>query len=329
MHKLLAGMVALVLLLVIAIPGFIALLMRTPGERSDKMAGNADGVTINVYLHKEDTVRTMSLEEYVKGVLGAEMPAEFQMEALKAQAVAARTYAVKNMRSYGGNGVEGHSDADVSTDFTKSQAWLDEQSLRERWGKKYEQYWRKISQAVAATRGQIAAYKERPISAVFHSTSAGRTASAKEVWGNDFPYLQSVVCTWDQDSPRYKEEKTIAFAALEKALGQDAVPAAAMQGQSTEFAQVLSLTESGRVKEAKIGGKTFSGQELRSLLGLRSDQFTVRGGKQGLTFETLGYGHGVGLCQYGANGMAKQGKAYADILKYYYTGIDLKNIDTL
>lgn len=290
------------------------------------MASKAENLLIHVYLHEEDKVETMPLEEYVKGVLGAEMPAGFEAAALEAQAVAARTYAVKNMRVFGGSGVSDHPDADVSTDFTKNQAWLDTKILKERWGKKYAEYWQKISKAVDLTHGQILTYEDKPISALFHSTSAGRTASAKEVWGYDFPYLQSVECKWDEASPRYRDTKEISLAELEAALGADAGVMAAMQSGDGGIAKVISLTESGRVKEARIGSKNFTGQELRQLLGLRSENFTTSQKGDKLIFKTLGYGHGVGLCQYGANGMAKSGDDYQAILKHYYTGVALKNI---
>lgn len=326
MNKLLVGSIGLVAFMVIIIPGIVVLLWLNPLGGLDKMAPKEKDVTISVYRQDLKKIEKMPLEEYLKGVLGAEMPAAFEMEALKAQAVAARTYAVKSMHAYGGAGSQDHPEADVSTDFNKSQAWLDQKTLKERWGKKYDQYSQKISKAVESTRGEIAVYDDKPISAVFHSTSGDHTASAKEVWGNDLPYLQSVECHWDKASPRYKEEKTVTLSELSNALGEDAIAASVMYSGSS-FMQIISLTESGRVKEIKIGDKTFSGQDIRNKLGLRSENFTVEQSNNGVTFATIGYGHGVGLCQYGANGMAKEGKSYKDILKYYYTGIDLKNIN--
>lgn len=317
----------LVALLVIGIPSVMMLIMGV--QKSDtegQGSGKLESMMIHVYLHEKDTVETMSLEEYVKGVLGAEMPAEFEEAALEAQAVAARTYAVKNMRKFGGGGVSDHPDADVSTDYTKNQAWLSQSALKERWGRKYEAYWKKISKAVEATQGQILVYEDKPIHALFHSTSAGRTASAKEVWGYDYPYLQSVECKWDEKSPRYSDTKSIALSEIETILGADAGVVAAVQSGDQSITKVLSLTESGRVKEIRIGSKTFKGQEVRNLLGLRSENFTVALQGDKLVFKTLGYGHGVGLCQYGANGMAKLGKSYKDILLHFYTGVSFKNI---
>lgn len=325
MKKILAAAAGIVVIMVIVVPGVVALLMGRSQSGVAVLKPKLESVMIQVYLHEEDKVVAMPLEEYVKGVVAAEMPAEFEPEALKAQAVAARTYAVKQMKSYGGSGLAERGDADVSTDFHKSQAWANRDTLKARWGAKYEPYWQKIERAVDATHGQIAVYEDQPISAVFHSTSGAKTAAAKEVWGTDTPYLQSVDCPWDKDSPRYQEKKEFALTDLGKLLGDDAQIVAAAQTGS-EVAQVLGYTDSGRVKEAKVGAKVFSGQDLRAKLNLRSDQFTLAVEKDKLVVATIGYGHGVGLCQYGANGMAKTGSSYEGILKHYYTGIGLKNI---
>lgn len=322
MHKLLAAAVALVAFFVIVVPGVIALLMGQSEKGGVK--NEVKDAAIHVYLHELDKIESMSLEAYVKGVLAAEMPAEFEPEALKAQAIAARTFAIKHMRSFGGKGVKG-KDADISDDSAKDQAYLGEQALKARWGAKYDAYRLKITNAVESTAGQIIVYDGQPISAVFHSTSGGKTAAAKEVWGNDLPYLQSVTCDWDQASPRYKDTKEISVSELERALGEDAGIVAAAQSGGGGLAQVLSLTDSGRVKEVRIGDKTFSGREVRTALGLRSENFTAETRGDRLIFRTIGYGHGVGMCQYGANGMAKAGKNCEEILTHYYKGVHLKH----
>ncbi len=327
-RKPLGIVMGLVALLVIALPSVLIFVMGISKSTVSEQRNVAklESMTINVYLQEKDKVEAMPLEDYIKGVVGAEMPAEFEPAALEAQAVAARTYAVKSMRSFGGGGVSDHPDADVSTDFTKNQAWLSQDVLKERWGKKYEAYNKRISEAVDATYGQILVYEDKPISSVFHSTSGGRTASAKEVWGYDYPYLQSVECKWDEKSPRYSDSKSIALPDIESILGPEAGVMAAVQSGDQSITKVLSLTESGRVNEIRIGSKTFKGQEVRNLLGLRSENFTVALQGDQLVFKTLGYGHGVGMSQYGANGMAKLGKSYKDILLYFYTGVKLKNI---
>jgi stage II sporulation protein D len=325
--KLLAWAVLLVLVLVIVVP-MLVVGIHTRNSKLDRSGTEVKGedVMIRVYFHEQKKIVTMSLEEYLKGVVAAEMPAEFELEALKAQAVAARTYAVKNMTIYGGSGLADQPGADVSTDYRQSQAWLDEEKLRERWGSNYERFWSKISQAVEETRGQVATYNGEFIQAVFHSTSGERTASAKEVWGFDYPYLISVPCKWDQKSPRYRDKKEFSLAEVEQLLGPETQVVAAMQNGSGGAAQILNTTESGRVGQVRIGSKVLSGADVREKLDLRSNNFSVEMKEGKMVFNTIGYGHGVGMCQYGANGMAKEGMDYRQIITTYYTGVALKNI---
>ncbi len=322
--------VLLVILTVIAIPAIVVLGTNqrearpmAPGSAADY---RGEDVTIKVYMHEINQIVTMNLEDYIKGVVAAEMPAEFELEALKAQAVAARTYAVKHMAAFGGTGSAEHPGADVSTDHKDSQAWLNETKLKEKWGANYGKYWSKVSQAADQTKGLILTYNGEPINAVFHSTSGERTASALEVWGFDYPYLKSVACTWDQQSPRYQETKEITFAELEARLGTDAGIIAAAQNGSAAIAGIIDKTDSGRVNKIRIGVKTMGGNEVRQKLDLRSTNFTVEPAGDKLIFHTIGYGHGVGLCQYGANGQAKENRNFRQILTYYYTGVAIKNL---
>jgi stage II sporulation protein D len=326
--KILAFVVTLVIIMVIIIPAIvIGLNPSNRGDRSANQKVNQEDVTIHVYLADQDRIVTMSLEEYVKGVVAAEMPAEFEPEALKAQALAARTYVVKNMVGFGGSGLPDKPGADVSSDHRQSQAWQDEIKLKARWGPfNYERYWSKISKAVDETRGEIIVYQDEPINALFHSTSGERTASAKEVWGFDYPYLQSVACQWDQKSPRYSDTKEFALSEIEQRLGADAGVVAAVQNGDNSVLKVLNLTDSGRVDQVRIGSKTMTGAAMREKLELRSTNFTAELKGDKLVFKTVGYGHGVGLCQYGANGLAKEGKDYRKIITYYYTGVTIKNI---
>jgi stage II sporulation protein D len=326
--KVLAWAVVLVLVLVIVVPMLVVGGINIREPRLDKSSKEVKGedVVIRVYFHEQKKIITMSLEEYIKGVVAAEMPAEFELEALKAQAVAARTFAVKNMTIYGGSGLAEQPGADVSTDYRQSQAWLGEEALKERWGPNYERFWRKISQAVEETRGQVITYNGEFIQAVFHSTSGERTASAKEVWGFDYPYLISVPCKWDQKSPRYHDKKEFSVAEVEQLLGPETQVVAAMQNGSSGAAQVLNTTESGRVGQIRIGSKVMSGADVREKLDLRSNNFSVEMQEGKMVFNTIGYGHGVGMCQYGANGMAKEGMDYRQIITTYYTGVALKTI---
>ncbi len=329
MRETVIAVVALVITAVIIIPGLVVCGFKITGvsRPADERISQTEKPVIGVYIVKQNKVVKMDLEEYVKGVVAAEMPAEFELEALKAQAVAARTYAVKHMHRFGGPGVSGQPEADVSTDHGQDQAWQDENELKARWGLlNYPRYWRKIDRAVMETAGLIITYGGEPISAVFHSTCGERTAAAKEVWGFDYPYLQSVSCQWDKASPRYTDRREISFGELAQSLGDEAGVLAATQSGTGAVAQVIDITESGRVGRIRIGSQILTGLEARAKLGLRSANFTVEATPDGVVFHTVGYGHGVGLCQYGANGMAKAGRDFRQIITYYYTGVGLQNI---
>lgn len=326
MKKVLAFAIVLVIVVVIIIPMMVVggINKIDISERSDKMFKGED-VLIRVYMHEQDKIVEMNLEDYIVGVVAAEMPAEFELEALKSQAVAARTYAVKSMLVFGGSGVIGHPGADVSTDYRQSQAFLGGEKLKERWGTTYEAYWGKISRAVEETRGQVITYNGEFINAVFHSTSGERTASAKEVWGFDYPYLISVPCSWDQKSPRYNDKKEFSLAGIEQLLGAETQVVAAIQNGSGAT-QIIEKTDSGRIGQIRIGSKVLSGLTVREKLELRSTNFKIEIQGTKMIFNTIGYGHGVGLCQYGANGMAKAGHNYRQIITNYYTGVAIKNI---
>ena len=328
MKKILIFTVVLVMVVVIMIPALMVSSIIHKNQFSSDTSGlrfQGEDVSIRVYMHEQNKIVEMNLEDYIVGVVAAEMPAEFELEALKSQAVAARTYAVKSMYRFGGSGVSTQPNADVSTDYHESQAWLSQDQLRERWGTHYESYWAKINRAVRETRGQVVTYNGAFINAVFHSTSGERTASAKEVWGFDYPYLQSVPSKVDPKSPRYHERKEFSLSEIEKRLGPETQVVSAVQNGSGAI-QVIEATESGRIGQIRIGSKTLSGTAIREKLELRSADFTmeIKDGKMVIT--TTGYGHGVGLCQYGANSMAKEGSDYRQIITTYYTGVAINNI---
>ena len=326
MKKILVFAIALVIVIVIIIPTIIVGVNRidSVSDRSGKSSKGED-VFIKVFMHEQGTIVEMNLEDYIAGVVAAEMPANFELEALKSQAVAARTYAVKSMLAFGGSGVVSQPGADVSTDYRQSQAFLSKEKLQERWGASYERNWGKISKAVDETRGQVITYNGEFINAVFHSTSGERTASAKEVWGFDYPYLISVPVSWDQKSPRYNDRKEFSLPEIERLLGAETQVVAAVQNGSGAI-QVIENTDSGRVGQIRIGSKVLSGLEVREKLELRSTNFKIEIQGNKMIFNTIGYGHGVGLSQYGANGMAQAGHDYRQIITKYYNGVAIKNI---
>lgn len=284
------------------------------------VSGERDGASTLRVLDGE-TVLEMDLGEYLVGVVRAEMPASFQPEALKAQAVAARTYTLYKLRT-GGN----HGDtADICTDSTCCQAYLAEGQARTNWGEDADVNEKKVEAAVAETDGQVILYGGMPILAVFHSSSAGLTRAAGEVWLNDLPYLQAVPSPEPSDAiPNYYSR--VEFTAEEfRQRILAAFPEAELSGGVESWLGDAAVDSAGSVATLSVGGVKVKGSGLRSALGLRSACFTweVQDGK--LVFFVTGYGHGVGMSQYGANAMAEQGADYREILTHYYTGVTVED----
>lgn len=249
-------------------------------------------------------IENINLEEYVIGVVSAEMPAAFNIEALKAQSVLARTYALKKIKKN-----------EVIADSTSNQVYKDINQLKKVWGNDFNKYYIKIKEAVLATKGEVLLYNNDYIEAVYHSTSNGLTEDSTFVWGNYFPYLKSVDSHWDKTTNSFLKETLKDYSELE-----------AITGISFNNAkiEILSKTVSNRINKIKINDTIFSGIELRMLLGLRSTDFDVKLENEKVVFITRGYGHGVGMSQYGANGMAKEGYSYQEILLHYYPNTQLK-----
>ena len=264
-----------------------------------------------------DTVTEMSFSDYLQGVLRAEMPASFAQDALCAQAVAARTYTYYKMQN-GGN----HGDtADICTDHTCCQAFLGKEKAADNWGKNAERYEAKIENAVSATDGQVMLYGGAPILAVFHSSSAGETWNSGQVWAQDLPYLQSVSSPEGEGVPNYYSTVELTEAEFrEKFLA--ARPEADLSGPASGWIRD-PVMDGVHVESVTIGGVSVSGPSVRSIFGLRSASFTAEAGDGKITFYVTGYGHGVGLSQYGANAMAEAGSTWREILEHYYTGVTI------
>ena len=256
---------------------------------------------------------TMDMQEYLVGVVAAEMPASFQDEALKAQAVAARTYAM-----YCAKGQK-HGEAQVCTDYACCQAWQSEEALRQKWGGDYDTYSQKIRAAVEATAGQYLSYEGQPVFAAFHSSSAGATEDCGQVW-NPSPYLVSVSSPETaEDVPNYIS--TVECTPLDfRDTLLYAHPEADFTGEESGWIGEIRLDGSGRVASAVLGGVSMKGTELRQLFSLRSTAFQLEYTGESFRFTVTGYGHGVGMSQYGANVMARQGETYTGILAHYYPG---------
>ena len=265
-------------------------------------------------------VEEMTLAAYLPGVVRGEMPAAFEPQALAAQAVAERTYIYYHLR---GGPKDAHPDADICMDPSCCNAWVSEDKAREKWGDKYDAYEAKIDQAVSDTDGQVILYDGAPILAAFHSSSAGITANSADVWTSDLPYLHSVTSPESGDTvPNYYSVTTVAAEDF-RATFLAAHPDAVLEGDCAGWITGVTENDSGRVESAAVGGVTVRGTELRSLYGLRSASFTVSAGEDGITFHVTGYGHGVGMSQYGANELAKEGKTWQEIIAWYYTGVTI------
>lgn len=265
-------------------------------------------------------VTEMPMRDYLVGAVMAEMPAVYEPEALKAQAVAAYTYALRREKLEKEAPTAELMGAFISNDSTKYQAFFTPEQGKAFYGTAYDEYLEKIENAVDAVHNEALFYENEPIAAAFHSISCGKTEDSSEVWDAAFPYLISVESEWDKDAPTFYSEE--AFTADEL---KAAFPDAEFGEKST--ISVDSLTSGGYAKRVTVGEKTYSGQEVRAALGLRSAAFTVSyneaDGKY--TFSVKGSGHGVGMSQFGANCLAKEGKTYREILEHYYPGCELRN----
>ena len=284
-------------------------------------------LTIRVYNEDKDKVETMSLTEYLEGVVAAEMPASFPLEALKAQAVAARTYTVRHLEVYGGSPC-GKDGADICTDSTCCQAYKSPDQLKEQWGSDAKACFDKIAYAVEETGNLVAVYDGTAIEALYHSSAGGRTEDAQNVFSSAEPYLVGVDSPGEEYASKYQDVKTVSVKDFIKAVNQNWRKAKLTQKDLSKQVEVLSRYESGQVEEIRLGKITASGKEIRKLFALNSANFTVEIGET-VRFSTTGYGHGVGMSQYGARAMALDGSDYVEILEHYYTGIDLVDISEL
>jgi len=307
--------VAFLLIFVIVLPIIINVIIFYDNEEFNNIDNDFE---VKVYFHETKEIKTMFLEEYILGVVIAEMPASFELEALKAQAVAARTYTMNKIKNFSGNGL--HDAADVCTDFSHCQAYISTENSIRNWGKNASANLKKCKKAVLETSGEIMTYDNEPVKAVFHSTSSGRTENAKDVWGGNVPYLVSVESNGETLSPSYKSEVSIKIKEFKEKFKEHNV------NFNKQLIGNITYTQGGAVKTIEIGNKKFEGRQIRSFFNLRSSCFKIEINDETVLFKVTGNGHGVGMSQYGANYMASQGNSYKEILKKYYTGINITKI---
>lgn len=270
--------------------------------------------SVAVMRASSDKVENVPVETYVARVVASEMPGEFEPEALKAQALTARTFIVNHMVS------QDKSDKSDVTDTVSDQVYHSKQELRDLLDGDFEWKMEKIKKAVKATKGKILTYEGSPITASFFSTSNGYTENSEDYWENKVPYLRSVKSPWDKGSPKFLDQEVFTIAKVEEALGVQ-LP------DSGDIKMEITRTEGKRVDKLKIADEKFSGRTVRENLELQSSDFTIEQKNDHLIFTTQGFGHGIGMSQYGANGMAKQGKSYKEIVKHYYQGVEISSIN--
>ncbi len=302
--------VIILMLMLIGIPYLITIcFIKKDNEIKFYFSSNT---TVRIKRNATGKIDNVLLEDYIVGVLAGEMPVSFEIEALKAQAVAARTYVMKRLVN------NKNSDYDI-IDTTLNQVYLDNDELKKKWGNNYVNYINKLKTAVLETSGEYITYKDNIIDALFFSTSVGATENSEEVFVSALPYLRSVDSSWDAEvSPVFSENNTFNLKDFYNKLN--------LTYSNNLSIDVLQTTSTGRIKKIKINGTTFNGTTVAGKLGIRSDYFNISRDNDTVLVTTKGYGHGVGMSQYGAEAMAKKGYTYDKILKHYYKDVDIKKI---
>lgn len=295
--------------LIILIPYLIVTIFIEDKKVKFKFASN---MQVRVKHDATGEIETVPFEEYITGVLAGEMPTSFHIEALKAQALAARSYVMKKME-YSIN-----DEYDV-VDTIMNQVYLPDDYLREVWSETYDERINKIKTAVLETKGEYIEYDGEVAEAFFFSTSVGATENSGEIFMTQLPYLVSVDSMWDAEvSPLYSTDKTMSLEEFYNRIGLDY--------SDTVVIEKTKTTATGRIKKMKINGREFDGGDLMDYLSLRSTFFEITQNGNTVNINNKGYGHGVGMSQYGAEGMARHGYTYDQIIKHYYTGVEIKKI---
>lgn len=280
--------------------------------------------TITLLHKKTGETEQVNIDEYLCNVVSAEMPADYETEALKAQTIVARTYTIYKILN------KKHENADICDDSSCCQAWISKENRLARWEEnKRESNWQKICECVDSTKGKIITYDNKPINAFFHSNSGGITEVPVNVWGGTgYPYLQSVETSGEDTYTQYSSEVTFTQEELLNKL-KEKNDDKSIDISNNDDIKILEYTESTRVKTIKLGNHEISGVEARTLFGLRSTNFEIIKEDNKIKFSVKGYGHGVGMSQTGADSMAKQGSNADEIIKHFYTGVEIKDVNEI
>lgn len=319
----------MVIIVIVILPLIIVkgcgILFKEDDKKSEK------DITIKVLFHNTGQIKEIALEEYIKGVVAAEMPASYHIEALKAQAVAARTYAYNKFYTRKKHSTNSdHPDADVCTESSHCQAWISREDALRNWSKlSGYSYWNKISQAVEETKGEIITYKNELIIPVFHANSGGKTENSENVWGGSpVPYLRGVESPGEESSPNYFSQAEFTSEQITEKLKKEFPDFQLDKKNISRSIKIKDYTQNQRVNTMMIGNKILNGTDVRRLLGLKSTNFSVEVMGDKIVFKVKGYGHGVGMSQCGANVLARKGFSYKEILKYYYKGVEIETINS-
>ncbi len=294
----------------------------TPNENVEKY-DYSNYSTIRLLHKKTGEIENVDLDSYLVNVVSSEMPASYELEALKAQAIVARTYTIYQIR----NNSSKHENSDICDDSTCCQAWISKEDRLSRWDENLrDSYWQKIEQCVNETKGIIITYNNEPINAFFHSNSGGTTELPVNVWGggSNLEYLQVVETAGEEGYSQYSSEVELTQEQLLEKL-KEKYSDIEINFENADEIKILENTDSGRVKTIKFGNHELSGVETRTIFGLKSTNFEVTIQDNKIKFSVKGYGHGVGMSQTGANTMAKEGSTYEDIIKHFYVGVEVVN----
>ncbi len=294
-------------------------------EEDVETVNKSDGETaetVRVMASVSGEINEVEIREYLIGCVACEMPPTYETEALKAQAVAAYTNLIR-LKKAPDTSLNG---ADISDSPSKHQGYFDEAAQREKYADKYDEYRKKLETAVDAVEGEIITYNGEPIVAAYCAVSPGRTEDAATIWSGDVPYLRSVTSSADKLSPDCSATVVMSAGQVRQALSADGEIKLSDDPEAWFSEMQFSDNKTGAVKSLNIGGKTLTGNAARKLLGLRSPSFTYDYSDGSFTFVTQGYGHLVGMSQYGANHMARTGSDYREILSHYYKGVKIEHI---
>lgn len=315
-------------MLIVLIPALFCLTVKTPlpeeVTKTNELSEVSSTKKINSYIVEQNETINIGLEEYITGVVAAEMPASFEKEALKAQAVAARSYILSKISS----GQKHDNGADVCTNPACCKAYITKEKMKEKWGEDFDAFYNKIKSSVDETANCVCLYDGKIINAVFHSTSSGKTENASDIWqGEQTPYLVSVASYGEELSPKFKSSSVVTTEQFKNVI-KAAFPDTEWQ-ENSPLVDNIKRSDAGSILSLTVGNQTLTGTDIRSLFNLRSANITFEITDSIVTMNVTGNGHGVGLSQYGANYLASQGKSFTEILKTYYTGIEVVRLESI